>query len=500
MSIASEISRLQTAKTNIKSAIEAKGVTVGSVLLSDYAFKVAAISQGIDTSDATATAADIIKDKTAYANGVKLTGTLESLDWIRPFDWLEIDSLVTAGEQKTVGLYAIYPNDNTLGMTNKVAFTVTGNHTIDWGDGSALENVNSNVQAEHAYDYDTISSATACSRGYRQVRITITPQSGQNITNLQFGKKHSTIVHGRIFSQWLDINISGTELTTFRFSETSYANLLEKVKVYQVTNKCTSCANMFRDCSSLQSLNLSSFNTAAVTSMATMFFNCYSMQSLNLSSFNTAAVTNMTSMFSACNSLQSLNLSSFNTAAVTNMASMFSACSSLQSLNLSSFNTAAVLSMASMFGGCSSLQYIDLSSFNTAAVTSMQSMFQNCSSLQSLNLSSFNTAAVTSMAYMFQYCYSLQSIDFSATNVGAVTAAGNFSSFTASTSSLIKCRLPQAKWSFTVANNPLTATELNLLFGDLATVSGQTITITGCIGAATCDKTIATNKGWTVTG
>lgn len=261
--------------------------------------------------------------------------------WVRPADWLEIDSLVTAGEQKTVGLYAIYPNNNTLGMTNKVAFTVTGDHTIDWGDGSALENVNSNVQAEHTYNYDNISSETACSRGYRQVRITITPQSGQNITNLQFGKKHSTIVHGRIFSQWLDINISGTELTTFRFSEISYANLLEKIKVYQVTNKCTSCANMF------------------------------------------------------------------------------------------------------------------------------------------------------------QYCYSLQSLDLSATNVGAVTSAGNFAY---GTTSLIKCRLPQAKWSFTVANNPLSATELNLLFGDLAAVKGQTITITGCTGASTCDKTIATNKGWTVTG
>ena len=104
------------------------------------------------------------------------------------------------------------------------------------------------------------------------------------------------------------------------------------------------------------------------------------------------------------------------------------------------------------------------------------------------------------MSYMFRDCYSLQSIDFSATNVGAVTSVGNFANFATNTGSLIKCRLPQAKWSFTVANNPLTATELNLLFGDLATVSGQTITITGCTGAATCDKTIATNKGWTVTG
>ena len=94
----------------------------------------------------------------------------------------------------------------------------------------------------------------------------------------------------------------------------------------------------------------------------------------------------------------------------------------------------------------------------------------------------------------------MQKIDLSGTNVGAVTSVANFANFTTSTSSLIKCRLPQAKWSFTVTNNPLSATELNLLFGDLATKTGQTITITGCTGAATCDKTIATNKGWTVTG
>ena len=42
------------------------------------------------------------------------------------------------------------------------------------------------------------------------------------------------------------------------------------------------------------------------------------------------------------------------------------------------------------------------------------------------------------------------------------------------------------------------ATELNNLFGDLPTLTGKTIRITGCSGANSCDTTIATNKGWTV--
>ena len=97
-------------------------------------------------------------------------------------------------------------------------------------------------------------------------------------------------------------------------------------------------------------------------------------------------LTSTAHMFGGCSSLQSINLSSFNTTNVENMIEMFFGCSSLQSINLSSFNTTNVKDMRYMFWDCSSLQSIDLSSFNTTSVKYMMSMFNGCSSLKKENV------------------------------------------------------------------------------------------------------------------
>lgn len=101
-----------------------------------------------------------------------------------------------------------------------------------------------------------------------------------------------------------------------------------------------------------------------------------------LDKLDTAAVTNMSSMFQNCSSLTSLDLSSFNTENVTNMGYMFYHCNSLTNLDLSSFNTENVTDMSYMFGYCSSLKTIYASSlFTTDAVSLSSSMFYNNTSL-----------------------------------------------------------------------------------------------------------------------
>ena len=96
---------------------------------------------------------------------------------------------------------------------------------------------------------------------------------------------------------------------------------------------------LFDDCKSFISLDLSKFNTQNVEDMGYMFRDCKSLKSLDLSNLNTHNVRKMDFMFNECKSLISLDLSSFNTQNVKNMKFMFKDCKSLVSLDLSKFNT-----------------------------------------------------------------------------------------------------------------------------------------------------------------
>ena len=262
----------------------------------------------------------------------------------------------------------------------------------------------------------------------------------------------------------------------------------------------TSCYYWFTRCSNLTTIEgIEYLNTENVTNMSCMFFHCSSLTSLDLTSFNTANVTDMGYMFNGCSALTTIYASNkFATGQVTKSVDMFSGCDKLigaikydgnktnnkdyanmvtgyftpkggfpgyakfdegtgtltftsgpskpegaYDLNVgiyypgwwpgqrgkiktvvfdASFANARPTSCYCWFSGCNNLTEIKgIEYLNTENVTNMGFMFNRCSVLTSLNLSNFNTEKVTDMQGMFGECSDLTSLNITSFNTEKVT-------------------------------------------------------------------------------
>lgn len=213
----------------------------------------------------------------------------------------------------------------------------------------------------------------------------------------------------------LDLSSFNTEKVKCMYAMFDGATNLRSIKLPKgfIGSSVTDLRSMFKDCTSLTELDLSGSNAENVKDMGEMFYGCRALSKLDLTDFKTGQVTTMENMFCICSTLETLDVSSFNTENVTTMLGMFNNCSSLRSLDLPGFNTANVTQMSSMFEKCSSLRSLDLSSFNTRKVAYMQNMFQGCTNLESIDLSSFDTENMKSMTGMFFSCTKLETLDLS---------------------------------------------------------------------------------------
>lgn len=322
-------------------------------------------------------------------------------------------------------------------------------------------------------------------------------------------------------------------------------NSLISVPLYN-TASVTTWSSMFNGCASIKSIPL--FNMASASTIIDMFNGCASLETVPL--FNTASVTNMSGMFQNCPSLKSVPL--FNTASTIFMTQMFYNTGALETIPV--FNTAAVTSMDGMFRFTSGMTF--LPALNTANVTNISNIFTSTSTsikeIAELNLSSISSLAnnnlglgnatyasaantltrakVTGMKWSqsFQNCSmgaaqldemytslatlnpAITNISGNGTTVTVTVGVGNTSPFVVGRSVTITGVDPVAynisgtiasvntgAGTFTITN---AATGAYVSGGIAAVTSDVIITVTGNPGVATDNPTIATNKGWTVTG
>lgn len=364
--------------------------------------------------------------------------------WTRNSNWIAMPT-ITDSDQKIAILTAVFNND-----TNKVAFTITGNYSVDWGDGST-ENVNSGVMATHNYVYSD-ADLNSDHPDYKQALIVITPQSGQNLTSANFHVREAGFGNNGYGQNWLDVKLSmpnatsTTSLTWGNNNETSTTKFykLERINIVKFgsTNKL-SCNNLF---AYMMNLRRVEFGTGLkVTDLASAFQNCRSLTefpTLDLDSAgvglggafdncrtmttmpaitNLQYVTSWTGAFSNCYSLiYTYPITETNTS-ITSYSSMFSNCHSLEQAPYIKINNNAgsSINFGSVFSNCYSLKRVPL--YDLSRATRVDAIFQNCYSLETVP--KFNTTNITNFASMFSGCYSLLAVPLFDTSAATDTSS-----------------------------------------------------------------------------
>ena len=115
---------------------------------------------------------------------------------------------------------------------------------------------------------------------------------------------------------------------------------------------------------------------------SSVFYGCSSLREVNTPFGLRFSIAQ--SMFKNCTSLTSLDVSGWDMSACTNCRSIFESCSSLTSLDVSGWDMSACKDMCGMFLICSSLSSIDVSGWDVSACLNMANIFNNCRSLTSL--------------------------------------------------------------------------------------------------------------------
>ena len=203
------------------------------------------------------------------------------------------------------------------------------------------------------------------------------------------------------------------------------------------------------------------------TQSASYLFDSYTGTSVNglISRSDTANVTNMRYMFHVCQKLTSIP--QLDTSKVTDMQYMFYYCQKLTSIP--QLDTSKVTNMQYMFYACTNLTSIP--QLDTSKVTDMYYMFGSCTNLTSIP--QLDTSKVTDMGSMFFNCNKLKEIHMTGMKV-----------------------------SFDIHFSKLFTREALLeIINNLATITSTRTLTMGSINLSKLtdeDKSIATNKGWTL--
>lgn len=297
-------------------------------------------------------------------------------------------------------------------------------------------------------------------------------------------------------SGWIITNLGSTFNNCF--------NLKTAVLPNNAQNSIGSMINTFTNCFVLESVTMpTSLNS--VTTLQNAFSGCISLPSVVFPA-TMNSLTTMQATFNGCINLTSVTLPT-STTSLTNLSSVFLNCNNIETVTLPT-TVGAIFNLVQAFSGCTNIKTITLPTTQMSSVAGIQNMLLQCGALTTINnlnkVGSLTATPLVGAGGFETQTFTLQSLGFSCP-FSQLTVNGVSATQFNKLNSLRLFNTGAGQWTgvsphINVSYCDLGIAALDQLFTDLTTVTAKTINITGCTGAAGCNRTIATAKGWTVTG
>ena len=268
-----------------------------------------------------------------------------------------------------------------------------------------------------------------------------------------------------------------------------YCYILPYIPLLDLSS-CTNIGHMFLSCINLSTVP--KFNTSNVTYAAYTFQSCRLLETVP--AFDLSSVTDMQSMFAYCSALKTLPDFDYSSVTGTGFTMTFYACNNLRGEITLNTN---VTSLYRTFQSTLLEKVTIQGNFITDYIYACRETFNGCITLKEFVITGTVDTSTTPWFYRFMNsCFEI--LSHPTFDLSASTRNDNICTSNWHRTSLNFTNISSNFW---IDNCNFDASELEDIFTNkLQTVSSGTIYIANNPGAATCDRSIATAKGWTVSG
>lgn len=357
--------------TNIANAIRAKTGSSETIKAENFPTEIADITTGTDTSDANAEPINIRKDKTAYVNGEKITGTLPVLTYpVNPdnpsdFDYQFIEAstakkVTRASTDYIMGAYQI------AGNNEPDSWMFEGNRKMKLGIAQSKVATAISLKGEQIKKGEKILGVTGTYEG-----------EGSNDYNAKYNATPPS--NKTTLSQNL-VEIPEFDFVNLTSAANFFSSIILSKVLFKNTQNVTNFSNFFYYASNLIEIP-EEIDCSSATNLGNMFYYCSKIKKVKLT--NTENVETCATMFQNCTALEEVDIGTMSNKLV-NVSGMFQNCSKLKTAPF--FDTSGIVggNIGSIFKGCSLLENVPV--FNFSSVTKLNNVFTNCPNLSNESL------------------------------------------------------------------------------------------------------------------